>query len=132
MSRTAREQAIDWLIRQRDPAFADWEPFTDWLEADPANNEAYSELAAREDALAERLAPDPFVQDNEAPSQRPFFRRPWTAGLTGTEETTYRAVAPVPILVIRNVSLPETSCHTLPGSTVVSAGGTYSQRLAVR
>ena len=53
------------------------------LEADPANNEAYSELAAREDALAERLAADPFVQDNEAPSQRPFFRRPWTAGLTG-------------------------------------------------
>ena len=51
MSRTAREQAIDWLIRQRDPAFADWEPFTDWLEADPANNEIYAELAAHEEAF---------------------------------------------------------------------------------
>ena len=71
----AREQAIEWMIRQRDPAFADWEPFTDWLEADPENNAAYSELAAREESLAERLAEtasmaDPFVQDNAPPPSR--------------------------------------------------------------
>src|SRR5687767_4645876 len=82
----AGDQAIDWLIRQRDPAFADWEPFTDWLEADPANSAAYSELAAREEAVAERVAEtaasDRFVQDN-APPIRPLYRRPWAAGLTG-------------------------------------------------
>jgi transmembrane sensor len=83
MSPAARQQAIDWLIRQRDPAFADWEQFTDWLEADPANNDAYAELAAREEAVAERLQTDDFVQDNEPPARSPFFRRPWAAGLTG-------------------------------------------------
>jgi len=37
--------AIDWLIRQRDPAFADWERFADWLAADPAHASAYHEMA---------------------------------------------------------------------------------------
>ena len=72
MSRTAREQAIDWLIRQRDPTFADWALFTDWLEADPANNEVYAELAAHEEALAERLAADPFVRITGPPFDRAF------------------------------------------------------------
>ena len=71
MSPSARQQAIDWLIRQRDPSFADWELFTDWLEADPANNDAYAELAARDEAVAERVRADECVQDDEPPAQRP-------------------------------------------------------------
>jgi transmembrane sensor len=35
------EEARDWAIRLRDPAFADWDGFTAWLEADAANNAAY-------------------------------------------------------------------------------------------
>ncbi|MCW2364083.1 MULTISPECIES: FecR family protein [Sphingobium] len=38
--------AIDWLMRQRDPAFNAWEAFTDWLERDPAHATAYHQLAA--------------------------------------------------------------------------------------
>lgn len=30
-----------WAVRVRDPAFADWDGFTAWLEADPAHNAAY-------------------------------------------------------------------------------------------
>ena len=121
MSRTAREQAIDWLIRQRDPGFADWEPFTGWLEADAANNEAYAELAAREDALAERLAADSFIQDNEPPADRPFFRRPWAAGLTGIAASVAALLLAVQILP--NRSLYQVS--TAPGASqmVTLAGG---------
>ena len=88
MNAAARDQAIDWLIRQRDPAFADWEPFTNWLEADPTHADAYAELAALEEAVAERLAgtraqTDMFVQDNAPAPRQPLFRRHWAAGLTG-------------------------------------------------
>ena len=30
----AEARAIDWLIRQRDPAFDDWDGFADWLDED--------------------------------------------------------------------------------------------------
>ena len=36
-----REEARLWAIRLRDPAFAGWDAFTAWLEADPAHNDAY-------------------------------------------------------------------------------------------
>ena len=35
------EQAVAWVIRLRDAGAEDWEEFTDWLEADPANAAAY-------------------------------------------------------------------------------------------
>lgn len=38
--------ALDWVIRQRDPAFADWEAFADWLGADEAHQRIYHELAS--------------------------------------------------------------------------------------
>jgi transmembrane sensor len=46
-------KAMDWLIRQRDPAFDDWEAFGDWLGEDPAHAEAYQELAALDADLGE-------------------------------------------------------------------------------
>ena len=42
----AETAALDWLMRQRDPAFNEWEAFTDWLSTNPAHQEAYHELAA--------------------------------------------------------------------------------------
>ena len=83
----ALEEAIGWLIRQRDPSFADWEPFTLWLEADPANAAAYAELAARDAELADHFgqqAPSlsEAVQDNDPP-ERVISRRGMMAGLVG-------------------------------------------------
>lgn len=125
-SSRAREQATDWLIRQRDPAFAEWEPFTDWLESDPANADAYAELSAREEALAEWLVGsarprDSFVQDN-LPGRTPFFRRSWAAGATGIA-----ASAAALLLVIgfgQDRSMYEVA--TRPGiqQTITLAGGT--------
>ncbi|PZU47402.1 MAG: iron dicitrate transport regulator FecR [Sphingomonas sp.] len=45
------QSAIDWVIRQRDPAFDGWEAFADWLAADPAHAEAYHRVAALDDDL---------------------------------------------------------------------------------
>ncbi len=47
------EEARLWAIRVRAPEFADWDGFTDWLEADPAHNRAYeAALDEMEDADA--------------------------------------------------------------------------------
>ena len=119
----AAQEAIAWLIRQRDPGFADWEPFTDWLEADPANAEAFADLSARDEALAERLADtrhDPFIQDN-TPAPTPLVRRPWAAGLTGIAASA--AAVLLFVQLGQDRSLYEVS--TAPGVTqmVTLAGG---------
>ncbi|MFB0875726.1 MULTISPECIES: FecR domain-containing protein [unclassified Sphingobium] len=51
----ARGAAADWLIRQRDPAFEEWEAFTQWLEADPAHATEFQRLMALDAALAKNL-----------------------------------------------------------------------------
>ncbi len=43
---TVEAAALDWVIRQRDPAFLDWDAFADWLGAESAHQDAYHELAA--------------------------------------------------------------------------------------
>lgn len=45
--------ANHWLIRQRDPDFADWDEFIEWLEADPAHAAVYDEMALLDHRLDE-------------------------------------------------------------------------------
>ncbi len=49
-------EALDWALRMADPARADWDAFTNWLEADPGHAERYDRMAATlldaEEALA--------------------------------------------------------------------------------
>lgn len=69
---TARREAIDWVIRLRDPASADWEAFTDWLEASPVNSLAY-DTAMLADAdmvdhvVAQTAAPDVIPANDNSP-----------------------------------------------------------------
>jgi transmembrane sensor len=84
----ARRQAMDWLIMLRDPATADWVGFTEWLEADPVNNQAYEAAALADDAIVAALARSDVSpagpassNDNDevaAPGRRGFFV--WSAG----------------------------------------------------
>lgn len=48
--------AMDWLIRQRDPAFNEWEAFGDWLAEDPSRAQVYQELAALDADLGSTMA----------------------------------------------------------------------------
>lgn len=50
-SSNIRETALDWLMRTNDPEFDRWEEFSAWLEADPANADAYHGVAQSEIAL---------------------------------------------------------------------------------
>jgi transmembrane sensor len=65
------EEALTWLIRTNDPEFQDWEAFTDWLERDPTNADAYHRLAGRETDLLAQLEKGGAVRDALRPSPVP-------------------------------------------------------------
>lgn len=72
------EQALDWVIRIRDPEFAGWDAFAQWLEQDPAHARAYDAMAAIDADLpalipAASAIPSP-ANDVESV---PGWRRPW-------------------------------------------------------
>jgi transmembrane sensor len=76
----AEARAIDWLIQQRDPAFADWDGFADWLAADPGHAEIYDAIASLDqdlDALP-KASDTPVMPLHRAP-RRPS-RRAWFGG----------------------------------------------------
>ena len=69
----SEDEAIAWFIRQRDPAFSEWEAFTDWLERDPANSAAFDAVALADDrlgALADAAAVRVAVAPGMAPDRR--------------------------------------------------------------
>lgn len=79
--------AIDWIVRQREPDFEDWEGFADWLAADPLHQAVYQELAALDTDLGDLpAAPEPDDASAPrpaavmAPRPRPVGRRAWLAG----------------------------------------------------
>ena len=74
-------RAADWIVRQRDPAFADWDAFADWLAEDPDHAAAYDVLASLDadlDALPPAEAPR-VIWDAETERRRPS-RRAWLGG----------------------------------------------------
>jgi transmembrane sensor len=76
----AEARALDWIIRQRDPAFDDWDGFAGWLAEDPGHAELYDALASLDrdlDALPPERAPSVVIRP-EAP-RRPS-RRLWLGG----------------------------------------------------
>lgn len=70
-----RDAALNWIVRTNDPEFDGWDEFTAWLEADPANADAYHSLAQSEADLQHflRPAPEPVEQlPVQAPNRRGF------------------------------------------------------------
>jgi transmembrane sensor len=52
-----RAEAIEWHLRLRDGAAADWEAFVVWLEADPARSAAYDDVVRADAALGAEAFP---------------------------------------------------------------------------
>ena len=65
-----------WAIRVQDPAFADWDGFTQWLESDPAHLEAYEAALADAVWAVDLLAsaPAPFIEEQTAARPRRRWR----------------------------------------------------------
>lgn len=76
-----RAEALDWIIRQRDPAFDDWEAFGDWLAGDPERADLYQAMAVADEDAAELLATaKPASLAPAAVARAPLWRRPWMGG----------------------------------------------------
>jgi transmembrane sensor len=76
----AEARAIDWLIRQRDPMFDDWDGFADWLAEDTEHAAIYDAVASVDrdlDALPPADQPS-VVTTADAP--RRASRRAWLGG----------------------------------------------------
>ena len=73
-------RAIDWLIRQRDPAFDDWDGFADWLGEDPGHAAIYDAIASLDqdlDALPPAAKPMAVTMPT---TPRRTSRRGWFGG----------------------------------------------------
>ena len=76
----AEARAIDWVIRQRDPAFTDWDGFADWLAEDPEHAAIYDAVASLDEDLAD-LPPMPAPAVVPMPvTPRRASRRAWFGG----------------------------------------------------
>lgn len=93
------EQALDWIVRLREPMFDNWETFGDWLAADPRHAETYHAMAAADADMGARLAapaPAPII----APARhRSISRRGWMGGAIAASIAAlagYAALTPRP------------------------------------
>lgn len=119
------EDALDWAIRAADPEFADWDGFTDWLEADPAHAERYNMAVATLAAVEQQVAAASAPETVAAPPPRRSWRWAGAAmaaalvGAVGIGVWTERA-QPYAVETVagrqRTVALPD-------GSQIVLAGG---------
>lgn len=77
-----RQAAADWAVRAGDPAFADWDAFMLWLEADPAHTRAYDAVSAAAADAADLVAACAPANDDapQAPPLPARTRRPWLTG----------------------------------------------------
>jgi len=114
------EAARLWAIRLQDPAFEDWDGFTEWLEQDPTRLAAYEAVLA-DTAWAEALlasAPAPVA----APAVDVQPRRRWWVG-AGTAVAA--AVAAVGGWAVLDRDAPAQQIATAPGEhrTIALADG---------
>ncbi|MCW1430807.1 FecR family protein [Novosphingobium sp. JCM 18896] len=70
-----RDAAALWFVKVSDPAFVDWQGFTQWLEADPAHRDAYTEMVDADAVIGDALAQEARVTARHAPHSFPTWLR---------------------------------------------------------
>lgn len=126
---TLHDAALDWIIRQRDPAFDAWPAFAAWLGADPARAELYHALADADRELPAMLPPAP--QPQVLPHRR-IGRRAWLSGavaasLVAVGSYSYLATRPEPYDVV--TATGQTRLLVLADGTRVDMNGATRLRL---
>jgi len=120
--------ALDWALRMTDPVSADWDAFTEWLEADPGHAERYDRAAAILMDAEEALSVEPEVPAPVAIAPEPVRRHSlrWIGGamaaaLIGAIGVTAWQDRPQPYAVetaageTRRIPLSDGSSVTLAG-----------------
>jgi transmembrane sensor len=138
-----RDAALGWAVQTGDPAFADWDGFLAWLEADPAHGRAYDAVqAALDDAalLAPQSEPEPLAANDNPPARWLSGGRAWLGGAVAAAlllfttfilwtapggETLY-ATAPGET---RMIALGDGSTVELGGGTRLAVSGARAARL---
>ena len=119
-----REAALDWLVRTNDPNFDAWDEFTAWLEADPANSDAYHALADSEERMRPLVEAVPLFPDVVDP-QRKRPRLAIAAGVAVLAAATTAIVAPRMMSVEYSTGPGEIRIVSLGGQDqLVMNGGT--------
>jgi transmembrane sensor len=132
-----RDEAIAWHVRLSGPqaTAVDWDSFTDWLESDPANGDAYEAVLHEDAALSDSLSDAAFPSasadnDNEAVIT-PWYRR--RRSLVGLSACVALAALTSPLLRpgrtfetietklgdVRDIALSDGSHITLNGGTTL-------------
>ncbi len=111
------EEALGWVVRTRDPDFADWDAFTAWLEADPVHASAYDAMMLADSELDSITPPEPVAIPVAANDPGVRTRRPlrWIGG----GAIAAALVATVSIAVLNRSDIY--SVTTRPGETRVIA-----------
>lgn len=89
-----RDAALDWIVRSNDPEFDGWDEFTAWLEADPANADAYHSLAWSEADLRDFVRPVPEPADVLHPTASYRRRFAFAASVAAFAALATAVVAP--------------------------------------
>ena len=133
MTDEAKDQAVHWALRQRagDMDEAEWDAFTDWLEADPEHAALLDEVEAADDALGEIACgdapeigePQPAANDNQLKRLIPL------AGLVAAALAVFAiwpSAAPDPVFITtqpgetRQIALSDEITMKVNGSSEVS------------
>lgn len=102
-----QEAARHWAIRVQQPAFGEWDGFTEWLERDPAHLAAYDAVLDDEAWGAALLSAAPVVAP-EAPSVRSWW-------LAGSAVAAAAAIAVVGGWAVLDRDSPAQQIATAPG-----------------
>src|SRR3569623_2010740 len=107
------EEAIGWVIRTRDPGFADWESFTAWLEQSEAHARLYASLSLAEAESADHLprSPAAVVRTPALPGPAVRPRRWWVGGAVAASA----AAAALLFTTIERNPFPTREYVTAPG-----------------
>jgi len=123
-----REAALDWLVRTNDPDFDAWDEFTDWLEADPTNADAYHALVESEERMRPFVEAMPVVDVVVPERKRP--RLAIAAGIAALAAAATAIVAPRMMAVEYSTGPGEVRIVSLGGQDKLVMNGSTRLELA--
>ena len=87
------DQAISWHLRLKDADVDAWDEFAEWLESDPAHNDAYEAVVDEDERLAPLLEKADFSAEQDVPEDRAVGNEAASVLQPGTRQALTRRKA---------------------------------------